>query len=212
MEIVVKDLSVSGLIERYPKLEGAQPAILEAINALLFCFSNQGKLLVAGNGGSSADAEHFCGELLKGFKSKRPLSTADARMFEAIDPDLPLKLQGSLPAISLGVGHSAISAVANDMDASLIFAQQIWGLGNKQDMFFGMSTSGNSKNVVTGFKVAKAKKMKTVALTGVKESSCSQLADITIHAPESETFKIQEYHLPIYHAICIEVENYIFGG
>lgn len=204
------NLNTSGLLTRYPALKPIEGSIITAIERICACFKLGGKLLVAGNGGSSADAEHFCGELIKGFKSKRPLSPTEVQKFDAIDPVLPHKLQGSLPAISLGVGHSAISAIANDMDPELIFAQQLLGLGQERDIFFGISTSGNSSNIVAALKVAQAKKMFSIALTGSEASRCSELAELTIQAPSQETYLVQELHLPIYHAICIEVEHYLF--
>lgn len=173
-------------------------------------FQVGGKLITMGNGGSSADAEHICGELVKSFVAKRELSLADKELFKNIDPELPNKIQGSLPAISLGVQHSTISAFANDMDAVYHFAQQVWGLGQANDVVMGISTSGNSANVVHGLKVAKAKGLMTIGLTGERESKISSAVDVCIQAPALVTHHIQELHLPIYHSICLELENLFF--
>ena len=201
----------SKLIERYPVLKSCEAEIVEATSEMISCFNRGGKLLIMGNGGSSSDAEHWCGELLKGFLLKRPLTNDQRKLFPD-GCDIAMKLQQGLPAISLGVAHSVISATANDIDHAYGFAQQIWGLANKEDIVIGISTSGNSKNVVNGLKTAKAKGVKTISLTGEKESDCSRLSDITIKAPAAETHIVQELHLPIYHAICIDIEDYFYGN
>ncbi len=204
------NLIYSDVIKEYPKLTHLEQDIITATDWIEEAFRTQGKLITMGNGGSSADAEHFCGELQKGFLLKRPLNNEECELFKDIDPQLPKELQGSLPAISLVTMHASISAFSNDCNSEYVFAQQIWGLANKQDVIFGISTSGNSKNVVHGLKCAKAKGVKTIALTGEKESACSEIADLTIKAPHHITHKIQEFHLPIYHALCIELEGRFF--
>lgn len=206
----IQDLKYSQLIQRYPALSVCQQQVIDAINLMAATFLEGGKLISMGNGGSSTDAEHICGELVKSFSGKRPLSQKEIEMFKDIDDILPMKIHGSLPAISLGVQHSTISAFANDCDSVYHFAQQIWGLGQKNDVIMGISTSGNSTNVVHALKVAKAKNLRTIGLTGQKESKVSALADVTIRAPASIVHHVQELHLPIYHAICLELENLFF--
>ena len=196
--------------ERYPHLKVCQKEIKGTIHTLIDCFKSGGKLLVMGNGGSSSDAEHICGELMKGFLSKRILGPEDFSKYETIDSELPLNLQDGLPCISLGVSHSLISAFSNDMSWDYAFAQQVHVLADKNDVVFGISTSGNSPNVVNAFKVAKAKGLTSIGLTGKKGGELAHLSDICICAPEDETYVIQELHLPIYHHLCIEVERYFY--
>ena len=210
MSMQISNLEYSQLLQRHPVLVVCEEQIITAINLLAHSFSSGGKLITMGNGGSSADAEHICGELVKSFVAKRELSKSEIDLFKNIDPSLPMKIQGSLPAISLGVQHSTISAFSNDMDAVYHFAQQVWGLGQLNDTVMGISTSGNSSNVVHAINVAKAKGLQTIALTGEKESKISALVDICIKAPSSVTHHIQELHLPIYHSICLELENLFF--
>lgn len=200
----------SDLFEAYPALEGQRANIIKCIDMIENSMKSEGKLLTMGNGGSSADAEHLCGELQKGFLSKRPLSQKQKDIFKNIDPSMGDKLQGGLPAISLVTMHASISAFSNDVDPNYAFAQQIWALSLKQDIIMGFSTSGNSKNVVNGLNCANAMGIKTIALTGSKESKCSEVADLTIYAPSEITHKVQEFHLPIYHALCIELEERFF--
>lgn len=206
----ISSLEYSQLLIRHPILSQCKNQIIKSINLMANSFANGGKLITMGNGGSSADAEHICGELVKGFVNPRKLSPKEVELFKNIDVNLPQKIQGSLPAISLGVQHSTISAFSNDMDAAYHFAQQIWGLAQRNDVVFGISTSGNSKNVVHGMNVARAKGVTTIALTGEKNSKLSEIVDVCIQAPASVTHHIQELHLPIYHAICLELENLFF--
>jgi len=200
----------SELFQRHPKLESCKGQLEKALEILKDCYKNSGKLLVMGNGGSSADAEHLCGELTKGFLLKRPLSESDKKKFSSIDPSIADKLQMGLPALSLGVAHSGNSAFLNDVDPMLVYGQQIWVQGNTNDVVMGISTSGNSKNVIEGYKVAKAKGLKTIGLTGAKDSLSNEWCDVVIQVPEEETFKAQELHLPVYHALCIELEFHFF--
>ena len=204
-------VTIEELIERYPRLEEQKENITHALNVMLQCYKNKGKLLVAGNGGSAADAEHIVGELMKGFVEPRKLPKdfvdklveADAQM----GAELGDKLQGALPAIAL-VDHVALStAYLNDVDPLLGFAQQLNGYGNEGDVFFAISTSGNSKNILYACTVAKAKGMKVIGLTGGTGGKLKDMADVAIVAPEKETYKIQEYHLPIYHWLCIGLEE-----
>ena len=204
-------VSIEELIERYPKLDSEKENITQALEVMFECYKNKGKLLVAGNGGSAADAEHIVGELMKGFVEPRKLQKEYVEKLEAVDSEmgreLGEKLQGALPAISL-VGHTALStAYLNDVDPLLGFAQQLNGFGQENDVFLAISTSGNSKNILYACVVAKAKGMKIVALTGGSGGKLKYMADIAIVAPETETYKIQEYHLPIYHWLCLNLEE-----
>lgn len=204
------------LLERYPALIICRADIQKAYEALAACFDNGGKLLVAGNGGSAADAEHIVGELMKGFVKPRRLNREDAEALTAVDgelgPVLVENLQCALPAIALD-GHPALStAYLNDCEPALCFAQQVNGFGKAGDVFLGISTSGNSKNVLYAAVTARAKGMKTVGLTGAKESKLALLCDVCIRVPETETYKIQELHLPVYHTLCLMVEERFFGG
>ncbi len=194
------------LFKRYPDLQKCSTAYFQALDVLSESFKAGGKLLVMGNGGSSADAEHFCGELVKGFTLPRKLKTDERSGYDSVDPLLANKLQNGFPAFSLGVSHALISAFANDVEWNYIFAQQIHVFAQKNDVVFGISTSGKSRNVVEGLKVAKAKGVKSIALTGQASSPCSELADITIQVPRVLTHEVQEMHLPIYHALAENLE------
>lgn len=203
------------LIERYPILEPCKESIAKAYDIMEEAYSNGRKLLVAGNGGSAADSEHIVGELMKEFKLKRKIYLAQADRLKKIDPEmgqvLAENLQGTLPAVSL-VGEPALTtAYMNDAVPLLIFAQQINGLGKAGDVFLGISTSGNSKNVLYAAVAAKSKGLKVVGLTGQKENKLEKFADVCIHVPETETYKIQELHLPVYHCLCLMLEDKFFG-
>ena len=207
-------VTIEELIERYPKLETEKENIVNALELMTECYKNNGKLLVAGNGGSAADAEHIVGELMKGFVEPRRLSQEYVEKLIAADAEmgkeLGSKLQGSLPAIAL-VGHVALStAYLNDVDPTLGFAQQLSGYGKEGDVFLAISTSGNSKNILYACTVAKAKGMKIIGLTGGTGGKLKEMADVTIVAPEMETYKIQEYHLPVYHWLCLALEERFF--
>ncbi len=195
---------LNDLIKRYPALSEISDDIKKAADLMLECYKNNGKILVCGNGGSAADCEHIVGELMKGFMSERKLSD------ERIPEDLRENLQGALPAISLPSQSAIISAFANDVEPDFVYAQLTYGYAKENDLLIGISTSGNSKNIVNAVKVAKAMGVKTLALTGRNESLLSGLCEVTIKAPETETFKIQEYHLPIYHYLCAEIEKQLF--
>ena len=203
------------LIERYPILEPCKESIAKAYDIMEEAYSNGRKLLVAGNGGSAADSEHIVGELMKEFKLKRKIYAAQADRLKKIDPEmgqvLAENLQGTLPAVSL-VGEPALTtAYMNDAVPLLIFAQQINGLGKAGDVFLGISTSGNSKNVLYAAVAAKSKGLKVVGLTGQKENKLEKFADVCIHVPERESYKIQELHLPVYHCLCLMLEDKFFG-
>ena len=203
------------LMERYPALEVCKDSIIEAYLVLEKSYSKGGKLLVAGNGGSAADSEHIVGELMKAFVLPRKLDDSFKNKLvkenEELGTILGENLQGALPAIALD-GHFALStAYMNDCEPLLCFAQQVNGFGNKEDVFLGISTSGNSKNILFAAVCAKAKGMKVIGLTGAKENKLEKIADVCIKAPEVETYKIQEYHLPIYHCLCLMLEDRFFG-
>ena len=203
------EMHLETLIKRYPELESCEKEILESYLILEECYKKGGKLLVAGNGGSAADSEHIVGELMKGFVLPRKLN--NDLVDKINDKDLTDSLQYGLPAISL-VSHTALStAFANDQLPTACFAQQVLGYGKEGDVLFNISTSGNSVNCVYAAKVANAIGVKTIALTGAKESKLKELSLITIQAPSIETFKIQEFHLPIYHAMCLAIENEFYG-
>lgn len=202
------------LIQRYPVLEAVKAEILSAYERLEECYSNGGKLLIAGNGGSCADAEHMVGELMKGFVKRRSVSTEFADLLRNSDPvrgeELAHKLQGGLPAMAL-TNHPGLStAFLNDVDGDLIYAQQTYGYGKKGDVLLGISTSGNSKNIMYAMTTAKALGMKTIGLTGKDGGLLKKEADTVIVVPEQETYKIQELHLPIYHALCLMLEERFF--
>ena len=202
------------LINRYPQLNSCIDSIVSAYEILENSYLSGGKLLVAGNGGSAADSEHIVGELMKGFKSPRKLNEHYCRALNEVDEELGKilgeNLQGALPAIALD-GHSALTtAYMNDCEPLLCFAQQVNGFGIEGDVFMGISTSGNSKNVLFAATVAKAKRMKVIGLTGLKESKLLTMADVCIRVPETETYMIQELHLPVYHCLCLMLEDKFF--
>ena len=192
------------LLIRYPQLNICKNDIENALSLMIDTYKKGGKILVCGNGGSSADADHIVGELMKGFLKSRKVTD------ERIPQELREKLQGALPAISLSAHTSLMTATINDNDADMVFAQQVYGYAKDNDLLIAISTSGNSKNVLNAVKVAKALGVKAVALTGEAGGALKEIADVTICAPSTETYKIQEYHLPIYHYLCASVENEIF--
>lgn len=208
---------INELITRYPILAPCREDILRAYEVLETCYTQGRKLLVAGNGGSAADSEHIVGELMKEFKLKRRVFADQAESMQRIDPEmgriLAENLQGALPAISLCEHSGLNTAYMNDSgEPALIFAQQVNGYGRKGDVFLGISTSGNSKNILYAAVAAKAKGLKVIGLTGHKESRLATLADVCIRVPETETYKIQELHLPVYHALCMMLEEHFFGN
>ena len=202
------------LLTRYPQLESCRESITCAYLYICSAYDKGGKLLIAGNGGSAADAEHIVGELMKAFKRPRTLSKEEQEALESIDSQdgkvLAQKLQGAMPAIALD-GHVALTtAYLKDCEPLLCFAQQVNGYGRKGDVFLGISTSGNSRNVVYAAITAKAKGMKVVVLTGANDSRLSAIADVAIQVPETDTYIIQELHLPVYHALCLMLEARYF--
>ena len=203
------------LVNRYPVLNSVKDEIVEAYFLLVESYKNEGKLLIAGNGGSAADAEHIVGELMKGFKLPRKLNENFTDKLisenEELGTVLAESLQGALPAIALD-GHPALStAYMNDCEPLLCFAQQVNDYGKAGDVFLGISTSGNSKNILYAATTAHAKGMKVIGLTGAKDSKLTQMSDVCIKVPQTETYMIQELHLPVYHCLCLMLEDEFFG-
>lgn len=203
------------LLLRYPQLESCQDDIVKSVDMIIDCYKKGGKLILCGNGGSCTDCDHIVGELMKGFLKLRPLSEdKKAEMknnCDLVDDELLSKLQGGLPAISLPSITALNSAFCNDVDPELMYAQPLMSLANKNDILIGISTSGNSKNVFGAVKVAKALGIKVIGLTGQTGGKIKGVADVCICAPETETFKIQELHLPIYHYLCAAVEEHFWS-
>ena len=202
------------LIERYPALKECGEDIAAAVRLVIDTYQAGGKLLLAGNGGSAADCEHISGELLKGFMNKRPLSEEKRREMCAsypIEEDVLDKLQMGLAAIPLTSLSALGTAFSNDVSPELVFAQGVFALGKRGDTLIAMSTSGNSKNVLRAAEVAKAVGVKVIGLTGQGGGALKDVCDVCVCVPETETYKVQEYHLPVYHYLCQEVEEHFFG-
>jgi D-sedoheptulose 7-phosphate isomerase len=202
------------LVQKYPELEGCSPDIQKAFELMRSSFRQGGKLLVCGNGGSAADSEHIVGELMKGNLYKRPLPLELQQKLRSVHPQegqkLASSLQGALPVISLVSQTSLISAMANDVSADMIFAQQVLGYGRAGDVLWGISTSGNARNVIYAFQTAQAIGVKTIALTGPTGGELKAHADIIIRVPGKDTGAVQERHLPIYHTLCWMLEAEFF--
>lgn len=198
---------IDDLLQRYPSLEVCRAAIASAAELLADCYRRGGKVLVCGNGGSAADAEHICGELLKRFRRPRPLP-------EAVAARLPKRLadglEGALPAISLVSMSGVLTAFANDVGWVTAFAQQVLAFARPEDVLIALSTSGNSADCVAAAETIRAVGGRVLALTGAAESKLSSVADVAIRVPASETYLVQEYHLPIYHCLCATVERELF--
>lgn len=198
---------IENLILRYPNLKCCESEIFQALDILIECFNSGGKLLVCGNGGSAADTEHIVGELMKSFKLKRKLPDFYK---EKLDDYIYENLEGALPCISLVSQSALMTAYSNDKTADLVYAQQVYGYAAENDVLLGISTSGNSNNIIHAVKVARAKNVKTIGLTKLGENKLRDLCDVTIGVDENETYLIQEMHLPIYHAICAALEEEFF--
>lgn len=203
------------LMKRYPVLEVVKEDIIGGYLVMEECYEKGGKLLVAGNGGSAADSEHIAGELMKRFRTPRPVSPEYAERLKEIDQKrgkaLAQNLECSLMAIPL-VAHEALTtAYINDVDGLGVFAQQLFGFGRSGDVFLGISTSGNSKNIMNATVVARASGIKVIGLTGAKGGELADVADVAVKVPETETYMIQELHLPIYHCWCLMLEDKFFG-
>ena len=202
------------LTERYPVLKQVEGDIRALYETVRESYENGGKLLIAGNGGSCADSEHIVGELMKGFVKKRSVPEEMAQSLKAVDPErgekLAASLQQGLAAIAL-TGHTALStAFLNDVDGEVIYAQQVYGYGKPGDVLLGITTSGNSENIMYAAVAAKAKGMKVVGLTGRDGGKLKGICAAAVVVPETETFKIQELHLPVYHALCLMLEEHFF--
>lgn len=202
------------VISRYSALESCRLDIQNACNMVIDCYSNNGKLLACGNGGSCSDADHIVGELMKSFERKRPIEPVLEENLKNIGGErgnyIAGKLQNALPAISLNAHSALYSAIANDIDASLAFAQQVLGYGNKGDILIGITTSGNSQNVIDAAITARAQGLKVIGLTGQTGGMLKEYCDITIRVPATNTADVQEFHLPVYHTICKVVEYRFF--
>ncbi|WP_438483543.1 D-sedoheptulose-7-phosphate isomerase [Oleiharenicola lentus] len=196
------------LVQRAPELSVNREIIQQCFDALRDCFRHGGKVLLCGNGGSASDAEHWAGELLKGFKRHRALSPQQQA---TLRPEIATQLQGALPAIPLTGFPALATAFANDVSPELIFAQLTWGLGQRGDVWIGLSTSGNARNVCAAAEVARARGLKVIGLTGSTGGKLAPLCDLAIRVPSTETYRIQEYHLPIYHCLSLMLEDEFFG-
>jgi len=203
--------SIRELVNRYPVLKECRTEIEEAALILLETIKAGGKILICGNGGSSADADHIVGELMKGFVHSRPLPEGLKTNLEKYGGDEGVRmgelLQMGIPAVSLSSHPALMTAFINDVAPSLMFAQQVIGLGQEKDLLWVLSTSGNSPNIASAVIAAKAKKMRTLGMTGERESRLSELCDTCIRVKGSETYKIQELHLPVYHSLCLILEQ-----
>lgn len=193
------------LYERYPALKVCKDDISAALELMIDTYRSGGKILVCGNGGSAADSEHIVGELMKGFLLKRKVTD------ERIPEKLRANLQGSLPAISLPSQSAILSAFINDVEPHMMYAQLVYGYAKPNDLVIGLSTSGNSANVVNAVEVANALGVKTIAMTGQKGGRLADISTVTIKVSSEETYKIQEYHLPVYHYLCAETEKEFFN-
>ena len=203
------------LISRYPALEKCREDITAAYLVMEGAYEHGGKLLIAGNGGSAADSEHMAGELMKRFKMPRPVSPEFYHKLISADPirgeRLAQKLERGLPALPL-VAHEALTtAYTNDVDGLGVFAQQLYGYGKTGDVFLGISTSGNSENVLNAAVVARAMGIKAIGLSGAGGGELASAADVIVRVPETETYMAQELHLPIYHCWCLMLEEHFFG-
>jgi D-sedoheptulose 7-phosphate isomerase len=214
-EVIKMNDMLKELFERYPALAACKDDILAAEELMMDAYKSGGKIMVCGNGGSCSDSEHIVGELMKGFLLMRHMDAATEKKFrDALGDDADEfvdKLQGGIPAISLPSQSAVLSAFVNDVDPSLMYAQLVYGYAREGDLLIAISTSGNSKNAVAAAKVAKAMGIKSLALTGERESKLSEICTNTVRVPEVETFKVQELHLPVYHYLCASVEKRIFG-
>ena len=202
------------IFERYPALEACRGDMEAALGALVTCAKAGGKVLVCGNGGSAADSEHIVGELMKGFLKKRPLPQKDVEKWrEAYGEEgaaMVKAMQGGIAAISLPSQSAILSAVVNDNDPATIYAQLAWNYARPGDVLIGISTSGNAANVLGAARAASLQGATVIGMTGSRESKLSGVADVTIRVPDTETYRIQEYHLPVYHWLCACLEDEMF--
>ena len=201
--------SITTLFNRYPQLTQCAESIDAAIKILIRCFENGGRLFICGNGGSAADALHIAGELVKSFVLKRPLDSSFANNID--NCDLLQNLQGALPAFALVENTALATAFANDGESAFVFAQQVYTYAREGDCVLGISTSGDSKNIVYALETAKGRDAVTIGLTGQNGGKMRKICDTCICVPENETYKVQELHLPVYHAICLALEEHFWG-
>lgn len=210
------DKSIDQLFERYPALSDLRNNISDAAEMIIDCYKNGGKLLICGNGGSSADADHLTGELMKSFESGRPLDDSFKKRLHEISGTrgkyLAVKLEHSLPAISLSSNTVLTTAISNDVDPSLVFAQQLMGYVNENDVLIGISTSGNSQNIIDACITAKALNIKVIGITGKTGGKMKQYCNVLVNVPETRTAMIQELHLPVLHTICRIAENFFYSS
>lgn len=210
----MQDKNVSNLLERYPKLQMCRAEIIKAYEYMVDTYNKGGKLLIVGNGGSASDADHIVGELMKGFRLRREIDKDFGDALMQIDMDrgrnLSSHLQQSLPAIALTNHNSLNTAFLNDVNGEMCFAQQVYGYGKTEDCLLAISTSGNSENVILAAVTAKAKGMSVIALTGNMGGMLKEISDVAVIVPEQETYKIQELHLPVYHTLCLMLEERFF--
>jgi D-sedoheptulose 7-phosphate isomerase len=203
------------LFERHAELNFLQSKITAAAGIIIDSYKSGGKVLICGNGGSSSDSGHIAGELMKGFVKRRPLGTALQEKIRSHSPEYGAMLTGSLqqglPAISLSAHTGLLTAIINDINGDLVFAQQVTGYGKEGDVLLGLSSSGNAKDVLYAFIVAKAMGLKTIGMTGASGGKMKGECDVLINVPETETYLVQELHLPVYHAICLMVEGEFFN-
>jgi phosphoheptose isomerase len=203
------------LVEKYPELSICIPPIEQAYQALHTAYKNGGKLLICGNGGSAADCEHIVGELMKGFYLPRRIPEVTQRQLINLFGDdgqrLAANLQGALPAVSLVSDSALMTAYANDVEPTMIFAQQVYGYGKPGDALLAISTSGNSQNVIYALQVARIMGLQTIGLTGSSGGKMRDLCNVAICVPWEQVADIQERHLPIYHALCLMLEEAFFA-
>jgi phosphoheptose isomerase len=209
------EMHIDLLCKNYPQLNVIKKSVLEATKKIISCYSAGGKLLICGNGGSSADSDHFAAELMKSFELKRPLEDSMKQRLAEIAPRkgriLGEKLDHSLPVISLASNNALITAIANDTDPEMIFAQQVIGFGNEGDVLIGLSTSGNSTNVIDACITAKALNLSVIGITGKTGGKMKQYCDVLINVPEERTALVQELHLPVLHTICRIIEVHFYS-
>ena len=210
-----KEKILESLLKRYNNLMPLKKQIRDAADIIISSYENGGKVLVCGNGGSSSDSGHIVGELMKGFEMKRPLDNDIKQKLKELSPErgniLAENLQQGLPAISLSAHSDLMTAIVNDINGDLIFAQQVTGYGKKGDVLFAISSSGNSQDVLDALIVAKAKDMKTIGMTGEGGGKIKEYCDVLIEVPGKQTAWIQELHLPVYHTLCLMVEDHFFS-
>ncbi len=210
-----RKILLDNLIGKYPELSELRDSIDKVSGIIIKCYTAGGKLLICGNGGSSSDSCHLAGELMKSFERKRPLDVSFKERLADISASrgkyLAEKLEHGLPAISLSAHTSLITAICNDIDPQLIFAQQIMGYGEEKDVLLAISTSGNSKNIIDACITARAMNITVVGITGRSGGEMKEYCNILINVPREQTASVQELQLPVYHAICRIVEEYFYG-